>query len=127
MKKTIISTNDQTIVTPTPIVLRETARFNLGREINDGFDEWETAQLKRIQEALDHALWEFVEQNCNSRGDQKKLAYRLYPFINDEGHLSKILSPSGMDNRHVNLQILAASQYAGILDFKKVVDKLMTR
>lgn len=90
-------------MTPTPIVLRKTARFNLSREINDGFDEWETAQLKRIREVLDHALWEFVEQNCSGRGDQKNLAHRLYPFINDEGHLSKVISPSGKDNRHVNL------------------------
>ena len=126
MNTNFINNNTKAVETNINADKPETARFNLDHEINDGFDEWETAQLKRIQEALEQALREYVEQNCKGRGDQAKLASCLHPIISSESHLSKILAFSGADKRHITLVRLAALQYAGVLDFKNVVDRLMS-
>ena len=75
-----------------------------------------SAKIKKISEAFDAAFRELPDSPTNK-------AKKLFPFVGDIAHSSKIAAPSGKDVRHVNLRILAAMRAVYGIDINAIVDK----
>ena len=77
-----------------------------------------SAKIKKISEAFDAAFRELPDSPTNK-------AKKLFPFVGDIAHSSKIAAPTGKDKRHVNLQILAAMRFVYGVDINKVIDDFL--
>ena len=75
-----------------------------------------SAKIKKISEAFDAAFRELPDSPTNK-------AKKLFPFVGDIAHSSKIAAPTGKDVRHVNLRILAAMRAVYGIDINAIVDK----
>lgn len=73
-------------------------------------------KIEKISEAFDAAF----RQLPDSPTDKAK---KLFPFVGDIAHSSKIAAPTGKDVRHVNLRILAAMRAVYGIDINAIVDK----
>ena len=73
-------------------------------------------KIEKISEAFDAAF----RQLPDSPTDKAK---KLFPFVGDIAHSSKIAALTGKDKRHVNLQILAAMRAVYGIDINAIVDK----
>lgn len=80
------------------------------------------AVVNHIGIILDHALRDARQNRGLSNSDLVEI---LKPFVNDALTVSRICSDTNSDERHVNLQILAAAYYAGLIDIHATLDKAL--
>lgn len=77
-----------------------------------------SVKIEKISEAFDAAFRELPDSPTNK-------AEKLFPFVGDIAHSSKIAALTGKDKRHVNLQILAAMRFVYGVDINKVIDDFL--